>query len=94
MNGDWRLTNQEAYLKGAALARRPYTARGEGWDHDHCEFCWATLMDADAPERDPDALSEGYATTAEHPRGADYHWVCPSCFDDFAAMFGWRVVDA
>ena len=91
--GDWRLTNQESYLQGVTLIRKPYTAYSETWEHDHCSFCWAKFMDANDPERDPEALSEGYATTAEHASGADYHWVCPACFDDFVELFGWHVAE-
>ena len=40
----------------------------------------------------PDVLTEGYTTTEQHPRGANYHWICKTCFDDFAGEFGWRVV--
>lgn len=92
---------QEKYLEGAALVRRPYKRYSESWDHDHCEFCGATFMDPNdlaadrttTPE-DPELLTEGYTTTAEHLRGADYHWICPACFDDFVESFGWRVVSA
>jgi hypothetical protein len=41
-----------------------------------------------------EVLTEGYATTAAHRDGADYHWVCAVCFDDFRNRFGWRAVDA
>jgi hypothetical protein len=37
---------------------------------------------------------EGYATTAEHERGADYHWICRLCVDDFDDLFHWRIVQA
>jgi hypothetical protein len=40
----------------------------------------------------PDIHGEGYTTTAEHEHGADYHWICKSCFDDFAECFQWRVL--
>jgi hypothetical protein len=90
-DGDWRLTNQEAYLKGATLVRKPYRAYSETWDHDHCVFCWATFIDPTGSDvspkyvdEHPDVLTEGYATTADHPRGADYYWICSDCFDDFA----------
>jgi len=85
---DWRLTGQHRYLHGATLVRKSYRAYSETWDHDHCSFCWATFRDS--PE--PDVLTEGYATTAEHERGADYHWICKQCFDDFADLFDWRVI--
>jgi len=55
---DWRLTNQERYLKGATLVRRSYApARAEN-DHDHCQFCFAKFMSAGVP----DSLCEGYST--------------------------------
>jgi hypothetical protein len=98
-DGDWRLTGQERYLSGASWVRKRCRARSEKWEHDHCEFCQAKFMDPDfSPshrtfiEEHPDVLTEGYATTAEHPHGADYHWLCPTCFSDFAERFGWRVV--
>lgn len=82
-DSDWRLTNQAAYLTGVVLVRRPYRAYREGWDHDHCEFCWAKFMEP--PNGD---IHEGYATVD------DYRWICPQCFDDFQARFGWRLGQA
>ncbi len=71
-----------------------------GWDHDHCEFCWAKFMEPGSSEEarryveeDPDVFTEGYAATEEHPNGLRYHWVCPRCFDDFADRFGWAVIE-
>ncbi len=94
MSGDWRLTNQASYLTGAALVHKPYKAYREGWDHDHCEFCWVKFMDADDLESQPkqeDVRTVGYTTTEDHRNGADYHWICADCFADFAQAFGWRV---
>ena len=98
---DWRLTNQEGYLREATLTWKRYHALHETWDHDHCEFCWAKFMDGDLFEdarrfiaANPDVLTAGYATTAEHERGADYRWICRRCFDDFADLFQWRIVEA
>jgi hypothetical protein len=95
---DWRLTGQERYLRGAALVWKPYHTRSETWEHDHCSFCWAKFMDpnfSDAARRfieeHPDVLTEGYTTTAENERGADYHWVCKQCYEDFADLFEWRI---
>jgi hypothetical protein len=79
---DWRLTGQERYLQGAAFQRRPYACPRLGWDHDHCEFCWAKFAEADAPE----VRREGYVT-------AEGRWVCASCFADFRGRFGWQVED-
>jgi hypothetical protein len=78
---DWRLGGQDRYLRGAALVWKPYHAWSETWEHDHCSFCWAKFMDpnfSDAArqliEENPEVLTEGYTTTAEHEHGADYHW--------------------
>src|SRR5262245_54244382 len=49
--------------------------------HDHCAFCWTTFTERD----DADSLREGYATQD------DYHWVCPTCFEDFRDLFGWKL---
>lgn len=81
-DGDWRLTGQAAYLTGAVLCRRPYRRYREGWDHDHCEFCFAKFAE---PGPLPDALHEGYATLDA------YRWICPTCFEDFRERFGWTL---
>jgi hypothetical protein len=75
---DWRLQGQEAYLTGARLSLRRWTARDARWDHDHCEFCWATFS--------PAGLDRGYTTADE------YRWICERCFSDFRAHFGWTVL--
>ena len=97
---DWRRMGQEAYLPpGTAFVFKRYRAFSESWEHDHCALCSVKFMDPDvsAPHRrqvegDSAVLTEGYATTAQHERRADYYWVCPPCFDDFAAEFRWHVV--
>jgi hypothetical protein len=98
---DWRLTGQDKCLLGVELVRKSYRARSASWEHDHCSFCWAKFMDPNfsAEQRaaiasDPEVLIEGYTTTGAHPMGADYYWICPACFDDFAQRFKWRVVDS
>ena len=97
---DWRLTNQERYLAGVSLVRKPYRAKSEQWEHEHCSFCWAKFMDPTfSPEHeslmreDSDILSEGYTTTADHPDGEDYWWICEPCFLDFRERFDWQVVE-
>lgn len=88
---DWRLTNQASWLTGATFRRKPYRAWSERWEHDHCAFCWAKFADESAAI--PDALSEGWAVVAWGPRRRDdYHWVCPTCFEDFRDRFGWQVI--
>src|SRR5688572_1093398 len=55
---DWRLQGQERYLSNAILFWRPWRESRPGWDHDHCEFCWAKF----AAFNLPDILHEGYTT--------------------------------
>jgi hypothetical protein len=83
-DSDWRLRNQEDYLMGASLVRRPFRryAKNPDWDHDHCSFCWAKFM----VEDHPGVLHEGYSTLD------DYHWICEQCFRDFQERFQWQVV--
>lgn len=78
---DWRLTNQEHYLKNASLIRKQYKAPTPTWDHDHCSFCWDRFSEYDG------SLHEGYCTTDEN------HWICDTCFEDFKDMFGFQVID-
>ena len=78
---DWRLRNQEHYLKGKTFVHRAWRPRAPEWEHDHCEFCGEKFSDADGD------LHEGYATED------NYHWICPVCFRDFEVMFDWVVRD-
>jgi hypothetical protein len=88
---DWRLEQLEAYphLRGVAFVRKPYRAYSPRWDHDHCAACWAKLATWDFI---PDALHEGYATTRDYVKGADYIWVCVPCFDEFREIMSWEDV--
>ena len=81
LHNDWRLTNQERYLKGVTLSFREYAPAVASNDHDHCEFCQAKFMNLDLPG----ILRSGY-TTADR-----YRWICATCFDDFLDMFQWRI---
>lgn len=60
-----------------------------GWDHDHCDFCWATFTASATPDDDPEFLAAGY-TIAEPERST--FWVCARCFEDFRERFSWTVV--
>ena len=79
---DWRLTNQERYLRGVALVWRTYASASPQTDHDHCEFCFAKFMRGN----EPDTLQDGYATVD------GYRWICKQCFSDFSELFAWQVV--
>jgi len=84
---DWRIANARR-LKGVRLHLRPYAARSETWDHDHCAACWAKFAEIDGP----DIQREGYATGDDYPKGAGYEWVCCKCFSDLRSEMQW--VDA
>lgn len=89
----WGQDGQEKiFPPGTTLELRRYRTHKPSWDHDHCIFCWAKLMDPDlseasrrAVEEDPQILTSGYTTG---PVGGE--WVCPSCFEEFAERFEWR----
>jgi hypothetical protein len=76
---DWRLRGQERYLKGVFLFWATYSPYREGWDHDHCSFCWRKFA------IDGGDFTEGYMTKDR------YHWICKECFLDFKYKFGWAV---
>ncbi len=80
---DWRLQGQARYLSGKRLYRIPFRPCSAAEDHDHCAFCMDKFM------LHPDCLSEGYCTAPENQPGA--HWLCPACYEDFRAQFGWTV---
>jgi len=90
MTKDWRLEQLQArpYLRGAAFLRKPYRQPSPEWDHDHCTACWTTL--AEPHIKRADIIHEGYATTAEFVRGADYNWICVPCFEQFRDIMEWR----
>ena len=92
MTKDWRLEQLESqsHLRGAALIRKRYQAPSREWDHDHCVACWATL--AERPIGGTNLLHEGYTTTADFARGADYDWNCVPCFESFSKAMEWRDV--
>jgi len=81
VDDDWRLTNQEEYLKGVSLHWSQYTALSETWTHDHCEFCWAEFAEGD----EPGTLQFGYTTRDR------YRWICEKCFHDFREKFEWTL---
>lgn len=78
---DRRLTNQEKYLMKAQLHKQAYVAPSLTWNHDHCEFCWATFS-----EQGED-LHEGFCTLDKK------NWICEQCFQDFKGMFHFTVAE-
>lgn len=78
---DWRLTNQENYLKGKSLKLKIYTKSSEEWDHDHCEFCLEKFMEPS----NTGTQHQGYTTED------NYYWICTTCYEDFKEKFNWQV---
>jgi len=76
---DWRRQGQEEYLRGVRLLHMAYVPYRPGWEHDHCEFCYARLSQSEGD------LQVGYTTT-DH-----YRWICEDCFADFCDEFEWKV---
>lgn len=77
---DWRLTNQEEYLKNAKLNFSRYKVLSPHWDHDHCAFCWEKFGEND------ENLKQGYCTPDKT------YWICEECFNDFKDMFNFQVI--
>jgi len=89
MTDDWRLQHLQTqpYLRGVIFERMAYKARRAGWDHDHCVGCWAKFAEHDS---DVEPIErEGYTTTADYRNGAQYDWICLTCFADFKDAMGW-----
>jgi ribosomal protein L37AE/L43A len=80
---DWRLQGQEKYLTGLTLRLRLWTIEREGWDHDHCEFCWKKIWDRAGGD---DESERAYATDDSSS------WICEQCTGDFAERFQWTLV--
>ncbi len=76
---DWRLRNQEDYLKNKTLIKVECRKPSEKWDHDHCDFCWAKFSEYDGD------IHEGYCTKDESI------WICEECYEDFKDMFEWKI---
>ena len=89
MTKDWRLQNlqETSRLHGVSFTRKPYRSYRPGWDHDHCAACWVKL--AERPIEGEDVVHEGYATNEDYIHGAEYEWVCVSCFGLFREEMGW-----
>lgn len=78
---DWRLTGQEAFLKGVKLLFKPYPQYSTDCDHDQYEF-YSSMFSLRSGD-----LSEGYTTENQ------YRWICTTCFQDFKESFEWKVIN-
>jgi len=78
---DWRLRTQEKYLMNDKLRKQTYAVPSLTWNHDHCEFCWATFS-----EQGED-LHEGYCSLDKK------NWICEQCFQDFKDLFKFTLAE-
>jgi hypothetical protein len=63
--------DQESCLHGKRFQHARWVQDRPNWDHDHCEYCWATLSAA------PADLNFGYTDART------YYWICEACWADF-----------
>jgi hypothetical protein len=82
---DWRLRGQEDWLADRPPRWPRWWPVSDGWDHDHCAFCWAEISTLQGAHADAE---EAYVTADD-----DYTWVCASCFADFLGRFRWTVTE-
>ena len=64
------------------------------WDHEHCYFCWAKLLEGDSAYRTVRMLGEQPQSgdeSAVFTQPVQEVWVCQNCFEDFRERFGWKV---
>ena len=96
---DWRLRNQDRYLRGATLERKHYRAWGKTWEHDHCDFCFAEFTEMPDARQEHQTSNVGFAVQGVSPanidggKGNDYFWVCSKCAYDFKDMFEWQIIE-
>lgn len=64
------------------LMNIPYFPWSETWEHNHCEFCWATFSEFDGD------LHKGYTTEDKRT------WICPECYKDFKEIFEWELIES
>jgi hypothetical protein len=98
---DWRRRGQE-HLRDVRLTWKRYQALSAQWEHEHCALCWHKFLDPNYAEThrqalqdEPDKHSAGGYTNLGDEEGQipGKWWICGRCFEDFAAEFGWVVVE-
>ena len=80
---DWRLDHGADELIGRAFRFGRWWPYRDGWDHDHCQFCFSEISADETGHADHNA---GWVTAEDA-----YFWVCVGCFDDFRERFKWSV---
>lgn len=90
---EWRASLVDFFkeYRGWTFTLKSYWRWSETWDHDHCICCGTAIAEPGLRE---DAISRAYGVSDQHPRGADYEWLCPSCAHELAPGLDLRLVDA
>jgi hypothetical protein len=83
-----QIARQHDLPASTVFQRKLYHAYRPDWQHDHCVGCWATLAEYEGAGY----LKEGFAVTADYPKGENYEWVCPNCFEALKSQMGWLCV--
>jgi hypothetical protein len=104
----WRSPSRGVVITGLAAAPPSdglFTPRGTvddweeieppAWDHDHCEFCWATFEDPARVTAKSSTgrrvVTEGYLVVGSGVESQK--WICEECFEDFKDEFRWSVTN-
>jgi len=93
---------QERYLSGIQFTWKRYQALSGNWEHEHCEFCFKKFLDpayADWMRQtlasdSKDCAAAGFTNVRHDETPAGRHWICRSCFEDFAPEYRWEVVES
>ena len=90
---EWRAEMTEFFkeYRGWTFVLKPYAWWSDAWDHDHCICCGKAIAEPGARE---DAISLAYSVSDQHPRGADYEWLCTECARELAPALELRLVNA
>jgi hypothetical protein len=78
-----------ADYRGMTFTLKAYRRWSEDWDHDHCVCCGQAIAE---PGLRDDAVSIAYGVSEEHPRGADYDWLCADCAAELAPRLDLRLL--
>jgi len=54
---------------GQKYDSKQFNLVNDAWDHDHCQFCWASIRDCDCGE----CIKEAFEYKGR--------WICPNCFE-------------
>ncbi|HET6934857.1 MAG TPA: hypothetical protein VFI72_08460 [Candidatus Angelobacter sp.] len=69
-SNDWRIDRLKS-LQGMTFRFAEYCLPSQGWDHDHCEGCWAKFAEYDGP----DVLHKGYVHIKLYEEGPEPEFI-------------------